>query len=71
MSDVRAELTASVFRIEVAVGDEVQDGQPLAVLESMKMEIPVVAPRAGRIAELLISEGDMVEEGAIVARLAD
>ena len=71
MSDVRAELTASVFKIEVAVGDEVQDGQPLAILESMKMEIPVIAPRAGRVLELLISEGEMVQEGAVVARLAD
>ena len=71
MSDVRAELTASVFRIEVAVGDEVQDGQPLAILESMKMEIPVIAPRAGRVEEMLISEGEMVQEGAVVARLAD
>ncbi len=71
MSDVRAELTASVFKIEVAVGDQVEEGQPLLILESMKMEIPVVAPRVGVVAELLTSEGEMVEEGAVVARLAD
>ena len=71
MSDVRAELTASVFKVEVAVGDEVQEGQPLVVLESMKMEIPVVSTRAGRVEELLVSEGEVVEEGAVVARLAD
>ena len=71
MSDVRAELTASVFKLEVAPGDHVEEGQPLIVLESMKMEIPVIAPRAGQVAELLVSEGDMVEEGAVVARLAD
>lgn len=71
MSDVRAELTASVFKVEVAVGDAVEEGQPLVILESMKMEIPVVANRAGTVEELLFSEGEMVEEGAVVARLTD
>lgn len=71
MSDVRAELTASVFKVEVAVGDRVEEGQPLLVLESMKMEIPVVADRAGEVVELLVSEGEVVEEGAVVVRLAD
>ncbi|MFS0884076.1 biotin/lipoyl-binding carrier protein [Aeromicrobium sp. 179-A 4D2 NHS] len=71
MSDVRAELTASVFKLEVAPGDRVEEGQSLVVLESMKMEIPVVAPRAGEVTEVLVSEGEMVEEGAVVARLAD
>ncbi|RLV55361.1 biotin/lipoyl-binding carrier protein [Aeromicrobium phragmitis] len=71
MSDVRAELTASVFKVEVAVGDQVQEGQPLLVLESMKMEIPVVAPRAGVVGEVLASEGEVVDEGAVVVRLAD
>ncbi|WP_293785489.1 biotin/lipoyl-binding carrier protein [uncultured Aeromicrobium sp.] len=70
MSDVRAELTASVFKVEVAVGDRVEEGQPLLVLESMKMEIPVVADRAGEVAEILVSEGEVVEEGAVVVRLA-
>lgn len=71
MADVRSELTASVFKIEVAVGDRVEEGQPLVVLESMKMEIPVVADRAGAVEEILVSEGEVVEEGAVVARLAD
>ncbi len=71
MADVRSELTASVFKIEVAVGDRVEEGQPLVVLESMKMEIPVVADRAGTVEEILVSEGEVVEEGAVVARLAD
>lgn len=69
MSDVRAELTAAVFKVEVAVGDAVEEGQPLVILESMKMEIPVVATRAGSVAEILVSEGEVVEEGAVVARL--
>lgn len=71
MSEVRTELTASVFKVEVAVGDVVEEGQPLVVLESMKMEIPVVATRGGTVQELLVSKGEMVEEGAVIARLAD
>jgi len=71
MADVRSELAASVFKIEVAVGDRVEEGQPLVVLESMKMEIPVVADRAGTVEEILVSEGEVVEEGAVVARLVD
>lgn len=71
MADVRSELAASVFKIEVAVGDRVEEGQPLVVLESMKMEIPVVADRVGTVEEILVSEGEVVEEGAVVARLAD
>lgn len=71
MTDVRAELTASVFKVEVAIGDDVEEGQPLVILESMKMEIPVLSPRDGRIENLLISEGEIVEEGTVVARLSD
>lgn len=71
MTDVRAELTASVFKIEVSPGDHVEAGQPLVILESMKMEIPVVADRAGSVAEMLVSEGEIVEEGAVVVRLRD
>jgi len=71
MTDVRAELTASVFKIDVAVGQQVVEGDTLMILESMKMEIPVVSSRSGEIAELMVSEGEMIEEGAVVARLVD
>nr|MCW2727458.1 biotin/lipoyl attachment protein [Aeromicrobium sp.] len=69
MTDVRAELTASVFKIEAVAGDQVADGDTLMILESMKMEIPVLATGSGKILEVLVAEGEMVEEGAVVARL--
>lgn len=69
MTDVQAELTASVFKIDVAAGGQVADGDILMILESMKMEIPVVSTAAGIIAEILVSEGEIVEEGMVLVRL--
>jgi acetyl-CoA carboxylase biotin carboxyl carrier protein len=63
---VEAEVTGSVWKIEVAVGDDVAAGDVLIVLESMKMEIPLESPIAGRIAELLVRVEDAVEEGQIL-----
>jgi acetyl-CoA carboxylase biotin carboxyl carrier protein len=60
---VIAELTATVWKVLVEVGQEVEDGQALIILESMKMEIPVESTSSGRVVELLISEGDSVDEG--------
>ena len=57
---VEAQLSASVFRIEKAVGDAVAADEVLMLLESMKMEIPVEAPCAGRITEIRVAEGDAV-----------
>lgn len=70
MADVRSEMAASVFRIEVAVGDTVAQGDALVTLESMKMEIPVLAGIDGNVSEILVSEGDVIDEGAIVARVS-
>jgi biotin carboxyl carrier protein len=59
---VPSDINARVFRIEVAVGDAVGAGDTLMILESMKMEIPVEAPRAGRVARILVfEEADIVE----------
>ncbi|MBM9465549.1 biotin/lipoyl-binding carrier protein [Aeromicrobium sp. YIM 150415] len=69
MADVRAEMSASVFRIDVTEGADVVAGDVLVVLESMKMEIPVLAEAAGKVEELLVNEGDIVEEGALLARI--
>ena len=60
---VLSELNAVVLKIEVAAGDRVQKGDTLIVLESMKMEIPVAAPRAGTVAAILVAEKQTVEEG--------
>jgi acetyl-CoA carboxylase biotin carboxyl carrier protein len=67
---VRSELNAVVLKIEVALGDRVEAGDTLIVLESMKMEIPVSAPRAGTVAAILVEEKQTVEEGQKIAVLA-
>jgi biotin carboxyl carrier protein len=66
---IRAPLTGRVWKIERAVGDFVPAGDPVVILESMKMEVPVEAPVAGTLATLHCSEGDPVEEGAVLATL--
>lgn len=67
--EIKAHITGVVFQIAVKAGDRVQAGDPVIVLESMKMEIPVEAPRAGAIKEIRVQEGQTVQEGAIVAVL--
>ncbi len=64
MTEVKSEITASVWLVNVAVGDTVVSGAELVVLESMKMEIPVHAPIDGTIAEVMVAPGDTVQEGA-------
>jgi acetyl-CoA carboxylase biotin carboxyl carrier protein len=59
---VKSDIAANVWKVEVAVGDRVEAEQVLAILESMKMEIPVEAPAAGTVAEVLIAEGQTIAE---------
>ena len=66
---VLSELNAMVWKIEVAAGQQVAAGDTLIILESMKMEIPVTAPRAGRVSAILVSEKQMVAEGEPLAVL--
>ncbi len=66
-TEVEAQITGNVWKIEKAVGDSVSEGDILIILESMKMEIPVEAPCDGRVAEFRVNEGDSIEEGAILA----
>jgi biotin carboxyl carrier protein len=65
--EVRAEMVANVWKVLVAAGDSVEDGDTLVILESMKMEIPVIAEVSGTVAELRVNEGDVVQEGDIIA----
>jgi biotin carboxyl carrier protein len=65
--EVRAEMVANVWKVLVAAGDSVEDGDTLVILESMKMEIPVIAEASGTVAELRVNEGDVVQEGDIIA----
>ena len=66
---VKSEIAGSVWKIEVAVGDRVEEEDPLLILESMKMEIPLLAPRAGVVVEILVAEGDAVAEGDVAVIL--
>ena len=68
-TEVEAQITGNVWKIEKSVGDSVQEEEVILILESMKMEIPVEAPCAGRVAEIRVSEGDNVEEGTVLAVL--
>ena len=67
--DVKAHITGVVFQITSKPGDSVAEGDPVIVLESMKMEIPVEAPRAGVVKEIKVAEGQTVQEGETVAIL--
>ena len=67
--DVKAHITGVVFQITSRVGDSLAAGDPVIVLESMKMEIPVEAPRAGKVKEIKVAEGQTVQEGDTVAIL--
>jgi acetyl-CoA carboxylase biotin carboxyl carrier protein len=65
--EIRAEMVANVWKVVVAAGDTVNDGDTLVILESMKMEIPVIAEADGTVTELAVAEGDVVQEGDLIA----
>jgi biotin carboxyl carrier protein len=66
-TEVRAEMVANVWKVVVAEGATVEDGDTLVILESMKMEIPVVAEASGTVSSLRVNEGDVVQEGDVIA----
>lgn len=67
MTEIRAEMVANVWRVVATEGDTIADGDTLVILESMKMEIPVLAESAGKLARLAVSEGDVIQEGDLIA----
>lgn len=67
--DLKTEITGNVWKITASVGQFLDEDEPVMILESMKMEIPVAAPESGRVAEILVTEGMTVSEGTVVARL--
>ena len=67
MAEVRAEMVANVWKVVVAEGDTVEDGDTLVILESMKMEIPVLAEDSGTLIALKVAEGDVIQEGDLIA----
>ncbi len=66
MAEVEAHITGTVWKIEVSVGDQVEEGDIVAILESMKMEMPVEAEDEGTVKEILVSEGQAVSEGDVL-----
>ncbi|MGP4067923.1 acetyl-CoA carboxylase biotin carboxyl carrier protein subunit [Halobacillus sp. B29] len=67
MNEVKASMAGSVWKLVVQQGEEVSEGQDIAILESMKMEIPIPSETSGSVKELKVSEGDFVNEGDVIA----
>ena len=63
MAGIEAHITGTIWKIEVAVGDTVEEGDTVVILESMKMEMPVEAEDEGTVKEILVQEGQAVSEG--------
>ena len=69
MAEIRAEMVANVWKVVAKDGDHVDDGDTLVILESMKMEIPVLAESSGVVTKLHVAEGDVVQEGDLIATI--
>ena len=69
VAEIRAEMVANVWKVVAAQGDRVDDGDTLVILESMKMEIPVLAEAAGTVTSMHVAEGDVVQEGDLIAEI--
>jgi acetyl-CoA carboxylase biotin carboxyl carrier protein len=69
VAEVRAEMVANVWKVVASEGDQLEDGDTLVILESMKMEIPVLAEGAGTVTRMHVAEGDVVQEGDLIAVL--
>jgi len=69
VAEVRAEMVANVWKVLVSEGDHIDDGDTIVILESMKMEIPVLAEDAGTITKLHVAEGDVVQEDDLIAEI--
>lgn len=67
MQDVRAEMVANVWKKVAQEGDQVEDGDVIVVLESMKMEIPVMSEWRGTVSSITVDEGSVVQEGDLIA----
>ncbi|MFS8478735.1 MAG: biotin/lipoyl-binding carrier protein [Micromonosporaceae bacterium] len=65
--EIRAEMVANVWKVVASPGDTVAEGDTLVILESMKMEIPVLAEFDGVVKEIAVNEGDVVQEGDLIA----
>jgi len=69
VAEVRADMVANVWKVVAAEGDHVDDGDTLVILESMKMEIPVLTEGAGVITTMHVAEGDVIQGGDLIATI--
>ena len=69
LTTLRSEISGTIWKIEVAQGGQVAQGDTLIVIESMKMEIPVVAEQGGKVVEILVAEQEPVSEGQELIRI--
>jgi acetyl-CoA carboxylase biotin carboxyl carrier protein len=67
VTEVHAEMVANVWKVVASEGDPVAEGDTLVILESMKMEIPVLTEVAGTLTKMAVAEGDVVQEGDLIA----
>jgi acetyl-CoA carboxylase biotin carboxyl carrier protein len=67
MAEVKAELVGNLWKIVTEIGRQVEEDDTLMILESMKMEIPITSPINGTVTQILVAEGDVVQEGQTVA----
>lgn len=66
MNSIKANMAGNVWKINVAVGDEVEEDQDVVILESMKMEIPIESEVSGTVKEVKVAEGDFVNDGDVL-----
>ena len=71
MADVRADMVANVMEIYVTEGDQINLGDTIVLLESMKMEIPVIAEESGEVTRIAVSVGDVVQEGDLLVSITN
>lgn len=67
--NIRSNMSGSLWKVAVKVGDQVEAGQEVAILESMKMEIPIVSEVSGMVEEIVKNEGDFIQEDEVVVKL--
>jgi len=67
--ELKTDITGSVWKVLKQPGDRVDEEEPVLIMESMKMEVPVMATEAGVVREIFVKEGDIVSDGTVVARI--
>lgn len=67
--ELKSDITGSVWKILKRAGEKIAEEEPVLIMESMKMEVPVSSPEAGVVTEVLVNEGDTVNDGTVVARV--